>query len=353
MTACRPSRGSSPLARGLPTEETTRAPVTWIIPARAGFTRRTNPPKAGRLDHPRSRGVYGAASSRPSTRLGSSPLARGLRTRPGTPTRGRRIIPARAGFTRRRSGTCRRARDHPRSRGVYGGLRRDDGRGGRIIPARAGFTGSVRNSSGNGRDHPRSRGVYRTEPVGWAEMEGSSPLARGLHAEHTTFLALHRIIPARAGFTMATQGDWFTNPDHPRSRGVYTSCSRPGRRAAGSSPLARGLLVHYAAPLPALGIIPARAGFTPLLRVSHRGSQDHPRSRGVYRGCGERRRGTDGSSPLARGLRVLARRGAPVSGIIPARAGFTPGLAGGPVPVPDHPRSRGVYVLRHRLRGAA
>ena len=92
-------RGSSPLARGLPPSTENRIPPARIIPARAGFT---HPPVAvfrDNKDHPRSRGVYGSSSLSLTIIMGSSPLARGLRSvieedglLPG-------IIPARAGFT--------------------------------------------------------------------------------------------------------------------------------------------------------------------------------------------------------------------------------------------------------------
>ena len=91
----------------------------------------------------------------------------------------------------------------------------------------------------------------------------------------------------------------------------------------GSSPLARGLLkapVHITG---ATGIIPARAGFTP------RGF-DSPVRHG-------------GSSPLARGLRLPGRGHLGQGGIIPARAGFTYDSPATSVLPRDHPRSRGVY----------
>ena len=72
---------------------------------------------------------------------------------------------------------------------------------------------------------------------------------------------------------------------------------------AGSSPLARGLR-EVAGGDDARGrIIPARAGFT---RISHRtrsSTPDHPRSRGVYLLKTFVVIVTLGSSPLARGLR--------------------------------------------------
>ena len=154
-------------------------------------------------------------------------------------------------------------------------------------------------------DHPRSRGVYRlghpiTEPVG-------------------------RIIPARAGFT-----DWFGGGSG---------------SAAGSSPLARGLLHRDGRRAVVEGIIPARAGFTLLGRRPHRHHPDHPRSRGVYGGEVARHGDGGGSSPLARGL---PRRGRPAGGgrgIIPARAGFTRRLAAGIIGVGgSSPLARGLHT---------
>ena len=51
-----------------------------------------------------------------------------------------------------------------------------------------------------------------------------------------------------------------------------------------------------------------------------------------------------GSSPLARGLRAKQYCENKDGGIIPARAGFTHGRAFLSEVLPDHPRSRGVYI---------
>ena len=197
-------------------------PLMGIIPARAGFTLRTRSTGCATTDHPRSRGVYLLPVSRSNSRGGSSPLARGLqggRPRPPPP---HRIIPARAGFTRRAS-----------------------------TPSSA------------ASDHPRSRGVYSATKGGFGVVTGSSPLARGLRALSSRSRSALGIIPARAGFTV-TDGEivmWLW--DHPRSRGVYALTPGNTRERTGSSPLARGLLDpgRVQAALPR--IIPARAGFTP------------------------------------------------------------------------------------------
>ena len=91
---------------------------------------------------------------------GSSPLARGLRQGIAHENTAVRIIPARAGFTRKWPSAARRPPDHPRSRGVYGEIR---------VPV--------------------------------IEGAGSSPLARGLLKSGIQTVWDSGIIPARAGFT--------------------------------------------------------------------------------------------------------------------------------------------------------
>ena len=113
----------------------------------------------------------------------------------------------------------------------------------------------------------------------------------------------------------------------------------------GSSPLARGLRLD-SRPDGALDrIIPARAGFTPRWSTSTSPPPDHPRSRGVYliRGAGERV--IRGSSPLARGLPAAGIRHEYHGRIIPARAGFTARQSRAACSATDHPRSRGVYEI--------
>ena len=234
--------GSSPLARGLPPLPMSRAAACRIIPARAGFTTWSGTGVTKHADHPRSRGVYDMMIVEDLSRLGSSPLARGLRVAELEAANATRIIPARAGFTGPASTCHSRSQDHPRSRGVYfmddfrtqipvgsSPLARGlphvlpgEGLHGRIIPARAGFTSGWRKV-------PRC-------------FSGSSPLARGLRGNILGAVTQGGIIPARAGFTITAMTYCAHGRDHPRSRGVYDP-RVPGRRVGrGSSPLARGLL---------------------------------------------------------------------------------------------------------------
>ena len=99
---------------------------------------------------------------------------------------------------------------------------------------------------------------------------GSSPLARGLPQFKVVRERMHRIIPARAGFTIVPRLGRVPAMDHPRSRGVYLASQAHSIQYSGSSPLARGLLTWARCPDSEHGIIPARAGFT-----SDRGSDKH------------------------------------------------------------------------------
>ena len=175
-------------------------------------------------------------------------------------------------------------------------------------------------------DHPRSRGVYGHRARVLNITVGSSPLARGLPAHPDARVVHGRIIPARAGFTTPPSGGHNLPRDHPRSRGVYERAARCYRAVCGSSPLARGLRAAARTLIARPGIIPARAGFTPGRRSPPGEGSDHPRSRGVYHTMFRLPETFAGSSPLARGLRRPRGRRRPGQGIIPARAGFTAGL---------------------------
>ena len=186
-------------------------------------------------------------------------------------------------------------------------------------------------------DHPRSRGVYSWAGCSPPTAEGSSPLARGLRYAGDLLLTFTGIIPARAGFT---------------------PIATPYRtERAGSSPLARGLLALDRLDVAAEGIIPARAGFTRRATAVVRLHRDHPRSRGVYLFCRRRPICGRGSSPLARGLRASNPLESGLRRIIPARAGFTATASTSPPPPRDHPRSRGVYacpiMVAMRLLGSS
>ena len=176
----------------------------------------------------------------------------------------------------------------------------------------------------NVMDHPRSRGVYITLNLDNCVTEGSSPLARGLLSRQETVDEYAGIIPARAGFTPIAPQTRTRAWDHPRSRGVYPPLSPGFSSTPGSSPLARGLRPRPAHDPERLRIIPARAGFTDAVKTKVVKIWDHPRSRGVYKQVQAYAGNLSGSSPLARGLPVHSDLVNILAGIIPARAGFTP-----------------------------
>ena len=184
-------------------------------------------------------------------------------------------------------------------------------------------------------------------------MRGSSPLARGLRRRSLRLLGKRRIIPARAGFTLIIRPKILGVKDHPRSRGVYPLREFKRGMLNGSSPLARGLLPIRPTVRTVSGIIPARAGFTSGCTAAPSATGDHPRSRGVYTCRCATRRTRLGSSPLARGLRTRPSRRRSRIRIIPARAGFTARDGRYPARFWDHPRSRGVYGITCGPAGSA
>ena len=154
------------------------------------------------------------------------------------------------------------------------------------------------------------------------------------------------IIPARAGFTPVSRPTRERARDHPRSRGVYSRRMRRATTCGGSSPLARGLRGVAEEGGDGGGIIPARAGFTGGAVAEAGAEQDHPRSRGVYRTPGTGRRKVLGSSPLARGLLRSRARAPIVIRIIPARAGFTRGsTASTRSTLGSSPLARGLLII--------
>ena len=253
-----------------------------IIPARAGFTRSVACTRRTPEDHPRSRGVYAARNGVPDPDKGSSPLARGLprRSRPGPCAEGDHPR-SRGVYGRRVVDSAVPAGSSPLARGLQGALEhrsRDD----RIIPARAGFTRRPPRRTPRGADHPRSRGVYYNTLNSATGYYGSSPLARGLPSHRQPLRRCRRIIPARAGFTPGRCRKCSSGRDHPRSRGVYGGGLIVAAAQLGSSPLARGLRGPAGDLRRLHRIIPARAGFTRRRNFYSQADGDHPRSRGVY-----------------------------------------------------------------------
>ena len=294
--------GSSPLSRGIRCPETAGCAIRGIIPALAGNTRTPHQQQDVPSDHPRSRGEYGHPRECRLIMAGSSPLSRGIH---------------------------RVAHRHGGNRG--------------IIPALAGNTRPSSRSAKTWPDHPRSRGEYVATGYGDTLPSGSSPLSRGIPAHRRHPGRSPGIIPALAGNTVFHAGQHIASPDHPRSRGEYNSREPVTRYTPGSSPLSRGILVQQPRVRYRDRIIPALAGNTVNVMFPELPAPDHPRSRGEYTSNPAGSLRANGSSPLSRGIRRLPGRNPSRSRIIPALAGNTSCRSSSVCSQWDHPRSRGEY----------
>ena len=201
-----------------------------------------------------------------------------------------RIIPARAGQTPALMRAISVSTDHPRACGANQGAPADpwsqDGssprvRGklgvldhsrhlGRIIPARAGQTRRVQIIAVAAPDHPRACGANDTAGITSSATHGSSPRVRGKQADDI-YSAYHaRIIPARAGQTLSIASVICIYPDHPRACGANLTALIALLTSDGSSPRVRGKPVGRGEYDAIARIIPARAGQTTVRRAYER-----------------------------------------------------------------------------------
>ena len=293
--------GSSPLVRGGLDDHLQLPGPARLIPARAGRTLEVAERMSRTPAHPRSCGADRSGGNRDDLEAGSSPLVRGGHVRVGAPVGGRRLIPARAGRTLRRSRGCMRAPAHPRSCGadrhaavpqVVGHGSSPLVRGGphpgggwrqrrRLIPARAGRTHSGMSGSSPHEAHPRSCGADRPGMSPAVHGPGSSPLVRGGRQPLVRGAGVVRLIPARAGRTRSTRAASPARSAHPRSCGADLTWSASASPRRGSSPLVRGGLRSPAGHGPRVRLIPARAGRTGRIHQEIAASSAHPRSCGA------------------------------------------------------------------------
>ena len=156
-----------------------------------------------------------------------------------------------------------------------------------------------------------------------APRHGSSPLSRGILGGQSPWASLPRIIPALAGNTYSSLFCGAAIRDHPRSRGEYHKDGLRIRNVEGSSPLSRGIPTISMFKTFKSGIIPALAGNTSVWQRLGHHATDHPRSRGEYPRSELPKPGLLGSSPLSRGIRRRVRLRTVLVRIIPALAGNT------------------------------
>ena len=353
--------GSSPRVRGAARTWRQARPTTRIIPARAGSRSVSTWRRGLGQDHPRACGEQRLSSQMHVWLRGSSPRVRGAGRVKQCANGYPRIIPARAGSSPGRARTRQPCTDHPRACGeqrqrrgprqpqsgssprVRGaGLRHllSDGHRG-IIPARAGSRGGLLLLDAVEEDHPRACGEQRAKLRHKVDKGGSSPRVRGAVFPLIGSTTAARIIPARAGSSIWSGRPLTHHTDHPRACGEQFGFPVGGIKKSGSSPRVRGAADTTRQNLPALRIIPARAGSRIPVIVGTNHLKDHPRA------CGEQvtfLAGINtlmGSSPRVRGAAHSYKTAASRSRIIPARAGsrtrhLVPGR-----PQPDHPRACG------------
>ena len=236
-----------------------------------------------------------------------------------------RLIPARAGKTRRRTSRHRRRRAHPRACGenatwsltstpILGSSPRVRGKPGgrpasctrrRLIPARAGKTCRGGRRSRPTTAHPRACGENWCYEHAGELTDGSSPRVRGKRDLDESLREDLGLIPARAGKTFDPSGIDIPKPAHPRACGENASRRRICCTMRGSSPRVRGKHLAYRVHEVAHGLIPARAGKTRRWTLTTTPGRAHPRA------CGENittitsARAVEGSSPRVRGKPFL------------------------------------------------
>ena len=259
-----------------------------------------------------------------------------------------RLIPARAGKTLAAHSRAPGPRAHPRAGGENNARRGMKYRG-------AGSSPRGRGKRGGGHvrpfcvwAHPRAGGENTATLIRADDKTGSSPRGRGkLHPIPDPDNG-RGLIPARAGKTNHPTGRGSVRRAHPRAGGENAYLRKILMNASGSSPRGRGkrrsgYQIHYAG-----GLIPARAGKTPLLASSRTRKRAHPRAGGENSDPAYGRALSMGSSPRGRGKRpgrcVLLRR----PGLIPARAGKTVPLMAVTFVAAAHPRAGGENVNRVR-----
>ncbi len=191
----------------------------------------------------------------------------------------------------------------------------------RIIPACAGSSWRRSQRGRRGPDHPRVRGEQPTAADSSRPIAGSSPRARGAGRSTTRAMDKGRIIPACAGSRASTSRRRRAGADHPRVRGEQTSASESTPRTVGSSPRARGAGTPPRPARRAARIIPACAGGRMRVMATGPAAVDHPRVRGEQTTFCLRVSVSSGSSPRARGAGRRHPRQLRPAGIIPACAG--------------------------------
>ena len=165
-------------------------------------------------------------------------------------------------------------------------------------------------------EHPRARKSR-------VAAQGSSPYARGAQAALVVCDGLVGIIPVCTGSTQRGSRLHHGPSDHPRMHGEHLVSSTSTVRSVGSSPYARGAPPQGRPPPIRPGIIPVCTGSTGGEARIESKHGDHPRMHGEHEAPRAEQRSGPGSSPYARGARVMPSVCRLPGGIIPVCTGST------------------------------
>ena len=224
---------------------------------------------------------------------------------------------------------------------------------GRFIPAGAGNTRDKTKARRPRAVHPRGRGEHRRSTPRPASSTGSSPRARGTQKLDQGSAHSRRFIPAGAGNTSSAARPTSTTPVHPRGRGEHEVNHDGIIRGNGSSPRARGTLVHRRRGRRCRRFIPAGAGNTRIATATATAITVHPRGRGEHGKACVLPACQAGSSPRARGTHGRPCRRSGEDRFIPAGAGNTARTRPTKARPTVHPRGRGEHEDgngAHRIR---
>ena len=153
-----------------------------------------------------------------------------------------------------------------------------------------------------------------------------------------------RLIPARAGKTLATTNNTLPVEAHPRAGGENLQDIFDLVSAAGSSPRGRGKPVGIDTCQRVPGLIPARAGKTLPCWVPLCSYSAHPRAGGENARIAHQPYSRNGSSPRGRGKLGEGQGQHGQTGLIPARAGKTSSCCARGRALPAHPRAGGENI---------
>ena len=292
---------SPPRVRGAHTTLTAAVCADRLTPACAGSTSGSTPPGRSNSTHPRVCGEHVNGAALADAVADSPPRVRGARPVLAAVDPTRRLTPACAGSTSRRSPGRGATSTHPRVCGEHvAGLRkvvvRTDSpprvRGARfplpgrelcyrLTPACAGSTPTASSRSPANATHPRVCGEHRTSRYCASLRSDSPPRVRGAPATRQRHHMINRLTPACAGSTAVRGHATRPDPTHPRVCGEHCGVTNPQRGADDSPPRVRGARGSSWGIARRIRLTPACAGSTDRRPPRRGGGPTHPRV------CGE------------------------------------------------------------------